>query len=209
MNKPKNLIIEQIPDTKLKNTLYKLLEKDVAIYYAKTTKQLPSATNLIQLDGLAIFVTPTTEQKDYVERRIVDLYDDVSPDLKDFTKVLLDSNKPMEETLSKILTQYDAKEVAKYLVESFQNGTLQNFSSTKLVDNFIDYANYKAAEVHGCYYKGELVAYSLTILKEEMGFCMFYEDSLNYMDALKWFYHSVKEHDRYLLKGLMDKQQQM
>ncbi len=122
---------------------------------------------------------------------------------------MLTQDKPMEDVLSKILTQYDTKEVSEYLVKVLEQGLLHNFASTQLVDKFVDEENYRAAEIHACYYKGELEAYSLSILNEEFGFCMFYDDSLKYQDALKWFYNCVKDEYKYLLKVLMDKQQQM
>ena len=209
MNKPKNLIIEKLADTTLKSSLYKLMEKDVPLYYSNNADSIPSSTNLIKTEKLAIFIAPTKEQRDYVDKRILDLYDDISPDLKDFTESLLTQDKPIEEVLVKILTQYDTKEVSDYLVAALEQGSLHNFASTQLVDKFVDEENYRAAEIHACYYKGELEAYSLSVINEEFGFCMFYNDSLKYPDALKWFYNSVKEQDKYLLKGLMDKQQQM
>ncbi len=68
LNKLKNLIIEKLTDTTLKSSLYKLMEKDVPLYYSDNTDSILSSTNIIKTENLAIFIAPTKEQRDFIDK---------------------------------------------------------------------------------------------------------------------------------------------
>lgn len=110
---PENLILEQVPDNGVREILYLLHDRDVPIYYSRKRK-IPDRDNVYRFPEITVLVTPNREPGTV---RVLNLYDELSPDLKGFAEEILACNSPVEavRVFKELLTQHDAAETAEYL----------------------------------------------------------------------------------------------
>ena len=207
MYKPKNLIIEEVPDEIMRDCLYSLLESDIPIYYTHHKRAVPNAINVYDYDTVKIFVVPHKEQEQYTDKRIIDLYDDLSQNLRDFAEELqrLPPDKA-EQFLRDTLTQYDAKETAAYLKESLENGLLFNYAEIVTKDEYYDRHGY--IETYSFYLKGELKSYGITVEHKDDCYCLLY-DGENYAEALDYFAENMHDEDIKFYRKFRAQQNQM
>lgn len=207
MKKPKNLIIEEVPDEIMRDCLYSLLESDIPIYYTHHQRAIPNAINVYDYDTVKILVVPEKEQEQYTDKRIIDLYDDLSPNLRDFAEELerLSPDKA-EQFLRDTLTQYDAKETAAYLKESLEDGSLYNYAEIVTEDKYFDRRG--MIETYSFYMKGERKSYGITVESKDDCYCLLY-DGENYKEALDYFADNIRDEDVKLYKKFRANQNQM
>ena len=105
---PENLILEQVPDNGVREILYLLHDRDVPIYYSRNRK-IPDRDNVYRFSEITVLVTPNREQEQYIEGRVLNLYDELSPNLKDFAEEVFACNSLVGavRVFKELLTQHD------------------------------------------------------------------------------------------------------
>ena len=69
MTKPKNLIIEEVPNKTMRDFFGSLLENDIPLYYTRHPRAVPHAANVFDFDTVKIFVAPDKKQEQYIDKR--------------------------------------------------------------------------------------------------------------------------------------------
>lgn len=188
--KLKNRILEQVTDATLKEDLYQKLKADCPLFYTTHQRAVPNFGNVYEYSGVKIFVKPLEKQKDYVEHRIVDLYDDLDSNLNDLTDKLL--SIPQEcaiRYLETTLNQYDAKEVFEYLTNAKKMGQLYDFADFKEVERTFDQEKSVGLYTYMFFYKGDFKSFGCTIQTADVESTktILYDGSEDYLKAMSYF----------------------
>lgn len=186
----KNRILERVTDKELKEDLYRKLKADYPIFYTTHQRAVPNIGNVYEFNGTKIFVDPQGKQIEYVDHRILELYDDLDPNLNDLTDKLLSIPKDCAiRYLEDTLKQYDADEVFEYLTNAKKLGKLYDFADFKDVEWIFDKEKAVYIRTYMFFYKGDFKSFGCTIqtAEAETTKTMLYDDSEDYYKALTYF----------------------
>lgn len=205
---PENLILEQVPDNGVREILYLLHDRDVPIYYSRNRK-IPDRDNVYRFPEITVLVTPNREQEQYIEGRVLNLYDELSPDLNDFAEEVFACNSLVGavRVFKELLTQHDAAETAEYLKDRLGRGTLHNYIE---LESKASYENRnEMIETFAFYLKGEFKSYGCTVVRGDNCYNLLYDESSDYNAALGYFRENLHVADRPLLDCLTGRDNQM
>lgn len=162
-----------------------MLENDIPLYYTRHPRAVPHAANVFDFDTVKIFVAPDRKQEQYIDKRIIDLYDDLSPDLRTVAERLsTETTDDAARILRDILTQYDAKETADYLQSSLRDGTLCNYSEVVPKEHYESRDG--RIETYAFYLKGILTSFGIIVERDEGCYCLLYDEDSDYSHALSF-----------------------
>lgn len=188
--KIRNNVLEHITDELLKEELYKKLKADYPIFFSRHERPIPNYDNVYEYDGVKIIVEPQGKQGEYAEHRVKELYDDLTPNLNDFTDEIL--TIPKEQAigyLQGILTQYNAEEVYDYLTNAKRLGELHDFAEFKEIQRYFDKENIVGISTYMFFFKGDFKSFGCTIqtAEAETTKTMLYDGSEDYETAFQYF----------------------
>ena len=209
MNKPKNLILEEVPDKEMRDFFYALHESEIPLYYTHHERPIPKAPNVFNFPNIKILVAPNNTQGQYIDKRVLDLYDDLSPNLKDMAEeiVMWNNDLGIPRVLRELLTQHDADETAEYLKKSLEDGTLYNFAEIIPKEKYEN--SNGMIETYAFYLKGDLKSYGITVERGGDCYCLFFDEDDRHTRALSYFEQNVRNEDADLYRKFRMQQNQM
>lgn len=206
--KIRNRILELVTDEDLKEDLYKKLKADYPIFFTRHQREMPDFGNVYEYDGVKIVVEPKVRQQEYVDFRLLELYDDLDANLNDYADKLL--ALPKSHAISHLegtLTQYDAEEVYDYLINARKLGELHDLAEFKEVQRYFDRENGIGIQTYLFFYKGEFKSFGCTIQTEDPSSTktILYDQSEDYEKAMQYFRNESPIGCVYLIDYLRNK----
>lgn len=204
----KNRILERVTDKELKEDLYRKLKADYPIFYTTHQRAVPNFGNVYEFNGTKIFVDPQGKQIEYVDHRILELYDDLDPNLNDMTDKLLSIPKNCAiRYLEDTLKQYDAEEVFEYLTNAKRLKQLHDLADFKEVERAFDKEKATYIRIYMFFYKGDFKSFGCTIqtAEAETTKMMLYDDSEDYSKAFDYFKNESPVEFLYLFDRLQSR----
>ena len=198
-----NRIIERIPDEAVRTMLYERLKADTPIFFTRHQREIPNFDNVFEGDGVKIVVEPRERQKEYMDHRVLELYDDLDPNLNAFTEKLLSISPELAiEYLNRILTQYDAKEVYEYLKNAKMLNKLYDYAELQPIQSVCDKENPVLIQTQMFFLKGEFKSFGCVIQTPEVETTttMIYDGSEDYAAALNHFKNTAPSRFAYLFE---------
>lgn len=186
----RNKILERITDENLKENLYKKLKADEPIFFTRSPKAFPNFGNVYEFNDVKIVVKPKENQRQYVDHRLLELYDELDANLNDYADMLLALPKIQAIShLEKTLTQYDAKEVYDYLINAKKLGHLHDYAEFKEIQRYFDLENGIEIYTYMYFYKGDFKSFGCTIqTNNPMNTkTLLYDKSEDYEKAMQYF----------------------
>lgn len=204
----RNRILELVTDEDLKEDLYKKLKADYPIFFTRHQRAMPDFGNVYEYGGVKIVVEPKARQREYVDYRLLELYDDLDANLNDYADKLL--TLPKNHAISYLegtLTQYDAEEVYDYLINARKLGELHDFAEFKEVQRYFDRENGIGIQTYLFFYKGDFKSFGCTIQTEDPTSTktILYDQSEDYEKAMQYFRNESPIGYIYLIDCLQNK----
>lgn len=196
--KLKNIILEQIENEDVKEKSYQALENDRPIFYRDDGKKIMVAEVKPELKELF--------EKNNDWNRVLDIYDDLTPDLRNYFSGL--SKLPKESVINELkshLTQYNASEVYDILMEKYSNNELYNFMEIQPI--LRKKSNIAEAQINRVLFKGKFSLYCCEILPSNgdiLSMHHYKKDNLN--EAIKQFVNVVPKNLKFLIQGFLQEE---